>query len=211
MEKKRIVIIALITVIIACACVFICKFMNREEESEWEDIFASGDAEVYVSTDVAKSHWASMYIEYLTPREIMKSDADGNFNPDKIVTVREFLISLFKACKMRFDFENLSDEDINRILTTNKLTFSDMNLDRNVTKLDVAILFAKADMHVRNNEQNLEYVYFGDTTDLDEVSTSLISHSVSNKYIEGLAGNFYPQKVLNRAEIAKALYMFMCY
>ena len=216
MKKIHVVLVVLLIVIVTVVSgIIIYKNVSQNSELPW-DSETSGDSgdvviDKEITEDVSESFWASKYIQFLTPREIMLEDEMGNFNPESLVTMREFLISLCKSCGMILDYENLSDEMLISILTENKLINSnnEIDLESNVTKKQVAVFLSMADLKIRNNEQVLEQYVIEDIKGLDDVSKTLIIHSLAKKYVDRIGKNFYPNKTVTRAEMSKILYMFI--
>lgn len=212
--KKIYVALIIVSVLIIIFVVgfLIYKFMNVENE-DW--LYSSGEVvEDMIFADVSREYWASEYILYLSQRDIMSASVDGNFYPDNKVTYIELAEILLRASMGRLDFESLSGDDFlrileeNKIFATNEVTKEKFNM--NVTKCDVAVLLAKADMKIRNREQEIISLNYKDLTGIDEVSQTLIVHSVSRGFLrESGKNNFYPNKELSRAEIAEIIYLFL--
>lgn len=210
MHVALIIVSGLIIITIIGFLVF--KYRNIENE-EW--LYSSGEiVEDMIFDDVSGEYWASEYILYLTQREIMFPSDDGNFYPDNKVTFIEFVEILLRASMGRMDFNNLSDDDFKNILLQNKLIneneLTEDILKKNITKKDVAVFLAKVDIKIRNNEQVINSLNYKDLTNIDEVSQTLITHSISRGFLNEKSKNYFsPNKELTRVEIAEIIYLFL--
>lgn len=213
MRKIHIVIMIIILIIFVIAGIFIFKNLEVEND-DW--LNESGDEilEDLISDDIVESHWASEYIEFLKVREIMFDSGDGNFYPDEIVTTKEFIEVLTRVSFGRLDFESLDTEDFLKVLEQNGVIkeneIDDDRLNSKVTKYDVAVMLAKVDIKVRNHEQKFSNFPFTDLENIDEVSRTLIGHSIARGFFKRIeVKNFYPNANLTRAELAEIIYLFV--
>lgn len=213
MKKMHIIsIIVSVLIILLIAGFFTFKYFN----SKYDDFYEPEDnvIEEMIFNDVSENHWASEYISYLTQREIMFGSGDGNFYPDNKVSLGEFTETLLRATMGRLDFENLSGEDFVNVLEKNKVfNVSEITIEefgRNITKGEVAVYLAKADIKIRNKEQQYSAMNYQDLKVMDDVSQTLISHSISRGFFELNSGNyFYPQMHISRANLAEIIYLFL--
>lgn len=214
MRKMHIILIIVsVLIILLIASFFILNYWNMENE-DW--LYTSGDEplEEMIFDDVSENHWASEYISYLTQRKIMFCSGDGNFYPDEKVKYGEFIEILLRATMGRIDYENLSGEDFIKILENNKVFKENEikfeKLNHEITKGEVAVLLAKVDLKIRNIRQELNMLNYQDIKSYDEVTQTLIGHSVYKGYfLNNTSGYFYPSQILNRAETAEIMYLYL--
>lgn len=219
MSKKHVVLIIISVLIIASVTVFfIIKNMRENDlgDMSWIDQEPDVVDEDLIFNDVPKSHWASSYIDFLSKREIMLGSSDGNFYPDKKVTVEEFIETLVLINFREIDFKNSSGDNFKQYLELLKENgvviedkFNENNKLENIKKIDVAILLAKADLKIKVNKQKIIDLAFTDVQELDEVTKSLLAHSVASGFFINETSKFYPNSSMTRAEVAKVLYYFM--
>ncbi len=219
MSKKHVVLIIVSVLIIASVTVFFIIKNIRENDlgdMSWLDEEPDVTDEDLIFNDVPKGHWASSYIDFLTKREVMFGSGDGNFYPDKKVTVEEFIETLALINFREIDLTNNSGDNFNQclaLLKENEVVsedkFSENNKLENIKKIDVAVLIAKADLKIKNNRQKIIDLAFTDLQEFDEVTKSLLSHSVASGFFINETSKFYPNNSITRAEMAKVLYYFM--
>ena len=214
MKKIYIILIIVSVLIISLGVgIFIIKYLNVEIE-DWEE--SSGDEliEDMIFSDVSENYWASEYILYLTQRNIMFCDEKERFYPEQKVSYGEFVEILLRCSMGRLDFENLSDKDFIKIMEENKLLrkgeIGVSKFSEYITKSEVAVLLAKVDMKIRNNKQLMTYSQYNDLANIDEINQTLITHSIAKGYLKvNKENNFYPNKILSRAEVAEIIYLFL--
>lgn len=208
-----ILIIVSVLIILSIGGFFIYKALNTENE-DW--LYGSGDEffEEMIFNDVPKTHWASEYISYLSQREIMFASGDGYFYPDRYVTFEEFLETVLRVSLGKLDIDNLSGEGFIKVLEKNEVfkegEIGIEKLSKILTKAEVAVVLAKVDMKIRNNSQKIAILNYEDLDELDEISKTLIGHSVERGFFELKADDkFYPNTVISRAELAEIIYLFL--
>lgn len=211
--RKMHVILIIVSVLIIFLIIgfFTIKFLNNENE-DW--LYESGDSVEMIFDDVSESHWASEYILYLTKREIMGPSGDGKFYPENNVTYGEFFESILRCSTRGIDFDEIQSDDLIKLLERNRVIEKDEikmdKLTNYIIKSDVGIFLAKVDMKIRNKKQIVNALKYNDLTNFDEVSQTLLAHSVSSGYF-GIEkdSNFYPNQTITRAEMSKILYLFL--
>ena len=191
-----------------------CDFHNeKENDDNW--LNSSGDIEIDTGfNDVSNEYWAKEYILYLTQRDIMSGDVSGNFNPENKVSCREFLMALSKASMPMIDYSKISENDLIKILIDKNVIKEDEItneiLDSEVTNYYAAIMMAKFDINIRNEEQKIMPIKYTDIGDLSDTYKTLIAHSVKRGFIKVKdSSKFNPNNTLSRAKVAEIVYIFM--
>lgn len=215
MEKKRIV---LLIVSVLTALLVLSYFAFRYYEIEKSDdswLNSSGDTESdSVFGDVSNTYWAKEYILYLTQRDIMFEDSNGNFNPEKDVTCEEFLIMLSKVSMPMIDYTKSDVNELISILTQRNVFYDDELskefLNSKLTNYNAAIMMAKFDINIRNAEQEVTFLEYNDISSLNEVDKSLIGHSIRCGFVKVKdKTKFYPNRIISRATAAEMVYNFI--
>lgn len=215
MRKKHVLMISVgIIILLAIISAFILANRDIEENDDWINEPGDEEIEEMIFYDVSEKHPLVEYMVFLNQREIMLPSGDGNFYPENMVSVKEFLEIVLKASMGRLDFNNLTSEKLLEILVENKVInngeISINDLDNKVTNYDVAIILAKVDMKVRNCEQVIANIRYTDLKNIDEVGQTLISHSVGRGFFHSNTSRvFNPYKKLTRAELAEIIYLFI--
>lgn len=215
MRKSYIIIIVVIG-LVACLIggFFIYKnFSDREYDEIWVDESGNEDFIEYIYNDVPRDYWASEYILYVVQRDIMSVDEENNFYPEENMTMRDFLTVLLKALMPRVDVSKFSDEEFIAFLQDEKILSKDFKMEEmysSLTNYYATLFTAKADIHVRDYEQEITDLKYIDLDEIDDVGQTLIGHAISRGFVKTkTTKKFYPQKVLTRAEIAEILYLFL--
>lgn len=212
--KKTYLIITLVIILIAglIGGIFLYKHLHKEDDG-WVDESGDKNNIEYIFSDIPKDYWASDYILYLVQRDIMSVDDNNYFYPEEKMTVKDFLIILLKTLMPRVDVSNLSNQELISFLQEKKLLdkdFKEEGLDSSLTNYDIAVLTAKADLHIRENSQEIMNLKYIDLSEIDEVGKTLIGHAVARGFIKTkTTKRFNPQRFLTRAEIAEVLYLFL--
>lgn len=220
MTKKHIILIIVSILTIAGITIFLIFnniLKNDLGDMSWIDEEPDEIDEELIFKDVPKKHWASQYIQFLTVREIMNVSGDENFYPDVEVTNEEFIKTVALANFTGINFREMSGEasfdeaikllEENNVLSKDQIT--NINKDKKISKIQVAVILAKADIKLRNNKQKIEDLLFTDLKGIDEVEIALLSHSVARGFLANEGKNFYPNSSITRAELAKVLYCFI--
>ena len=83
-------------------------------------------------------------------------------------------------------------------------------LDSEVTNYYAAIMMAKFDINIRNEEQKIIPIKYTDIGDLSDTYKTLIAHSVKRGFIKVKdSSKFNPNNTLSRAKVAEIVYIFM--
>ena len=207
------IIVSVLTIVFVLGYFVIKNYNGNENDDNW--LNSSGDIEIDTGfNDVSNEHWAKEYILYLTQRDIMSGDSSGNFNPENKMSCREFLIALSKASMPMIDYSKTSENDLIKILTDKNVIkeneITNEILDSEVTNYYAAIMMAKFDINIRNEEQRIMPIKYTDIGDLSDTYKTLIGHSVKRGFIKIKdSSKFNPNKTLSRAKIAEMIYSFM--
>ena len=150
------IIVSVLTIVFVLGYFAFKNYNENENDDNW--LNSSGDIEIDTGfNDVSNEYWAKEYILYLTQRDIMSGDASGNFNPENQMSCREFLMALSKASMPMIDYSNISENDLIKILIDKNVIKEDEItneiLDSEVTNYYAAIMMAKFDINIRNEEQ----------------------------------------------------------
>lgn len=215
MKKAHVIliIISLLT-IVSSIIAFVIHRSNYENDEHWLNNSGDEMLEETIFNDVSENHWASEYIEYLSQRDIMLPYDDDKFYPDNFVELEEFIEIIIKVNFPRLDFESLSFEDMIKILENSNVLekgeITSENLNDKVTNYSASVLLAKLDIKVRNNEQLILSKNYIDLESFDDVGRTLIGHAVKRGFAVLMRGeNFYPNKLINRAEVAQMVYLYL--
>ncbi len=207
------IIVSVLTIVFVLGYFAFKNYNENENDDNW--LNSSGDIEIDTGfNDVSNEYWAKEYILYLTQRDIMSGDASGNFNPENKMSCREFLMALSKASMPMIDYSNISENDLIKILIDKNVIKEDEItneiLDSEVTNYYAAIMMAKFDINIRNEEQKIMPIKYTDIGDLSDTYKTLIAHSVKRGFIKVKdSSKFNPNKTLSRAKVAEIVYIFM--
>ena len=206
-------IVSVLTIVFVLGYFAFKNYNENENDDNW--LNSSGDIEIDTGfNDVSNEYWAKEYILYLTQRDIMSGDASGNFNPENKMSCREFLMALSKASMPMIDYSKISENDLIKILIDKNVIKEDEItneiLDSEVTNYYAAIMMAKFDINIRNEEQKIMPIKYTDIGDLSDTYKTLIAHSVKRGFIKVKdSSKFNPNNTLSRAKVAEIVYIFM--
>lgn len=207
------IIVSVLTIVFVLGYFAFKNYNENENDDNW--LNSSGDIEIDTGfNDVSNEYWAKEYILYLTQRDIMSGDASGNFNPENKMSCREFLMALSKASMPMIDYSKISENDLIKILIDKNVIKEDEItneiLDSEVTNYYAAIMMAKFDINIRNEEQKIMPIKYTDIGDLSDTYKTLIGHSVKREFIKIKdSSKFNPNNTLSRAKVAEMIYSFM--
>lgn len=207
------IIVSVLTIVFALGYFAFKNYNENENDDNW--LNSSGDIEIDTGfNDVSNEYWAKEYILYLAQRDIMSGDASGNFNPENKMSCREFLMALSKASMPLIDYSKISENDLIKILIDKNVIKEDEItneiLDSEVTNYYAAIMMAKFDINIRNEEQKIMPIKYTDIGDLSDTYKTLIAHSVKRGFIKVKdSSKFNPNNTLSRAKVAEIVYIFM--
>lgn len=211
--KRYFVIITILLIIIGITIAFLCLNNLDKDNYDWMDTIEDEDIKEDIFADVNEDYWASEFISYLSKREIMSNSGDLNFYPEQFMSLKDFLITVLQISMPRVNIENISNNELIELLKEKEILsekFSEENLDSYATNYDAGLILAKADIYVRENEQKIANIQYEDLNNIDDVSRTLLGHSISSGFLNIKDSNmFYPEKVLTRAEIAEIIYLFL--
>ena len=207
------IIVSVLTIVFVLGYFAFKNYNENENDDNW--LNSSGDIEIDTGfNDVSNEYWAKEYILYLAQRDIMSGDASGNFNPENKMSCREFLMVLSKASMPMIDYSKISENDLIKILIDKNVIKEDEItneiLDSEVTNYYAAIMMAKFDINIRNEEQKIMPIKYTDIGDLSDTYKTLIAHSVKRGFIKVKdSSKFNPNNTLSRAKVAEIVYIFM--
>lgn len=207
------IIVSVLTIVFVLGYFAFKNYNENENDDNW--LNSSGDIEIDTGfNDVSNEYWAKEYILYLTQRDIMFGDASGNFNPENKMSCREFLMALSKASMPMIDYSKISENDLIKILIDKNVIKEDEItneiLNSEVTNYYAAIMMAKLDINIRNEEQEIMPIKYTDIGDLSDTYKTLIAHSVKRGFIKIKdSSKFNPNNTLSRANVAEMIYSFM--
>ena len=207
------IIVSVLTIVFVLGYFAFKNYNENENDDNW--LNSSGDIEIDTGfNDVSNEYWAKEYILYLAQRDIMSGDASGNFNPENKMSCREFLMALSKASMPMIDYSKISENDLIKILIDKNVIKEDEItneiLDSEVTNYYAAIMMAKFDINIRNEEQKIMPIKYTDIGDLSDTYKTLIAHSVKRGFIKVKdSSKFNPNHTLSRAKVAEIVYIFM--
>ncbi|MBQ9314550.1 MAG: S-layer homology domain-containing protein [Clostridia bacterium] len=212
MKKLSIIIIIIILIIVFFSGFFIWKNIQdaqdvlieeSNDESAVEDLF----------NDVSKTYWASEYISYLVQRGVMTVDEDNYFYPENNISQKDFIISILKISMPRIEISELTNQELIDFLKEQKILekdFEEEKLNDSLTNYDAAVLLAKVDIIIQGHEQQMIELNYIDLDKADEIGETLIEHSIARGFFKDNASSqFYPNKLLTKAQIAEILYLFL--
>ena len=206
-------IVSVLTIVFVFGYFAFKNYNENENDDNW--LNSSGDIEIDTGfNDVSNEYWAKEYILYLAQRDIMSGDASGNVNPENKMSCREFLIALSKASMPMINYSKISENDLIKILIDKNVIKEDEItneiLDSEVTNYYAAIMMAKFDINIRNEEQKIMPIKYTDIGDLSDTYKTLIAHSVKRGFIKVKdSSKFNPNNTLSRAKVAEIVYIFM--
>lgn len=207
------IIVSVLTIVFVLGYFAFKNYNENEKDDNW--LNSSGDIEIDTEfNDVSNEYWAKEYILYLTQRDIMSGDSSGNFNPENKMSCREFLIALSKASMPMIDYSETSENDLIKILIDKNVIkeneITNEILDSEVTNYYAAIMMAKFDINIRNEEQRIMPIKYTDIGDLSDTYKTLVAHSVKRGFVKIKdSSKFNPNKTLSRAKVAEMIYSFM--
>ena len=207
------IIVSVLTIVFVLGYFAFKNYNENENDDNW--LNSSGDIEIDTGfNDVSNEYWAKEYILYLTQRDIMSGDASGNFNPENKMSCREFLMAISKASMPMIDYSKISENDLIKILIDKNVIkeneITNEILDSEVTNYYAAIMMAKFDINIRNEEQKIMPIKYTDIGDLSDTYKTLIAHSVKRGFIKVKdSSKFNPNNTLSRAKVAEIVYIFM--
>lgn len=167
--------------------------------------------------DVAKDHWAFVYIADLADRGVINGYEDGSFKPNRTVTRAEWSKIMVDAAGVQVGddaiyFTDTSNHWANKYVNAakNYLTgYSDGSYrpDQAATREDVTVAMVRLKGY---DLSEVDYSYLSKFDDVESVSNyakGYVAVAVQNNLISGFEDNtFRGQDTLTRAEAATLLY-----
>lgn len=167
--------------------------------------------------DVAKEHWAFLYIADLAERGVLNGYEDGSFKPSRTVTRAEWAKIMVDAAGVSVAdnsvyYTDMSNHWANKYVNAarNYLTgYTDGSYrpDQAATREDVTVAMVRIKGY---DLSEVDYSYLSDFKDVDSISNyakGYVAVAVQNNLISGFEDNtFRGQATLTRAEAATLLY-----
>ncbi len=176
-----------------------------------------GKLETAAFSDVTFKHWAYNDIKDLTLKQLIQGYPDETFKPDNNISVKEFMTMLSRLIAKNevestvvknFKEPGLIKEDwayievksiLNKLSDGNLLKFNKTNLDRHITREEVAFLIS--------NVVELKTGHIRENRSLNDVISSQyyleINELINNGIIQGYPDNtFKPKNNITRAEVS---------
>lgn len=172
-------------------------------------------------SDLTSEHWAYEYITVLSDDGVINGYPDGTFNPEGTISRGEFLKLVIAASIPKYVDINgapdgidhwagkyLSAAEIYRVVSPGAL--NNENIDEPITRMEMALMIAKADVNMRFKSLNSEKdITFNDYDDMNEMEIRYLTHAVSSGLIKGYTDNtFKPRENMTRAEAATMIYRY---
>lgn len=197
--KTKILILAALLVC-ACSCVFANSF-----------------------GDLTAEHWAYNYITTLTSEGIINGyPEDNTFRPEATISRAEYLklvvaSSLPKTINIE-DAPTSLDHWVGKYLylaetygVVSKGAWTLENIDLPITRMEMALIVAKADMMLKGNAMNASMeLTFNDADQISAEDTRFLKHTVARGFINGYPedNTFRPNNNMTRAEAATIIYRY---
>lgn len=171
-------------------------------------------------SDLLTNHWAYEYITELTNEGVINGYPDGTYRPEGTVTNAEYLKLILTASlgkqvsdKIKpvdgvpFSHWALGYRNIAERIGLFLIYIDESNLDESITRLEMAIILAKAHEQFDRSE-NIEgdLIQFNDLDEYSELYTEYIDYVTKMGLINGYPdGTFRPDSNMTRAEVAVVL------
>ena len=181
-------------------------------------VFCIGEVKAIQFSDVS-GHWAESFINELTNAGIINGYVDGTYNPNGTIKRGEFLKLIMTATFPNKDW-SLPNYTYNHWSSIYSETAenkgivdlgyaNEQNADKEISRIDVAVILAKCDIFLRNKSQLADRIKFSDVKSLSSEEIVYLKHCFSSEYINGYPdGTFLPNNTLTRAEVAKILSVY---
>lgn len=171
--------------------------------------------------DVASSHWASGYIQFVKDNKIMQGDENGLFRPDDSITREEWVKTVLTAfvidtkdAKCEFsdvDSERWSYSYIAKafeMMIINGVSDTEFAPTQSISRQDAAVMFYRGAKAARENAlSDIAISNFTDTEEIADYAKDPINTLYRLEIVNGYEdGSFKPNALITRAEAAKMIY-----
>ena len=171
--------------------------------------------------DVASSHWASGYIQFVKDNKIMKGDENGLFKPDDSITREEWVKTILTAFVIdtkdaKCDFSDVDEERSSypyiakafEMMIINGVSDTEFAPAESISRQDAAVIFYRGAKAAREDGfSEIEMSSFTDAEDIADYAIEPINLLYKLKVLNGYEdGSFRPNAPITRAEAAKMIY-----
>lgn len=171
--------------------------------------------------DVASSHWASGYIQFVKDNKIMQGDENGLFKPDDSITREEWVKTILTAFVIdtkdaKCDFSDVDEERWSypyiakafEMMIINGVSDTEFAPAESISRQDAAVIFYRGAKAAREDGfSEIEMSSFTDAEDIADYAIEPINLLYKLKVLNGYEdGSFRPNAPITRAEAAKMIY-----
>ena len=171
--------------------------------------------------DVASSHWASGYIQFVKDNKIMQGDENGLFKPDDSITREEWVKTILTAFVIdtkdaKCDFSDVDEERWSypyiakafEMMIINGVSDTEFAPAESISRQDAAVIFYRGAKAAREDGfSEIEMSSFTDAEDIADYAIEPINLLYKLKVLNGYeGGSFRPNAPITRAEAAKMIY-----
>lgn len=171
--------------------------------------------------DVASSHWASGYIQFVKDNKIMQGDENGLFKPDDSITREEWVKTILTAFVIdtkdaKCDFSDVDEERWSypyiakafEMMIINGVSDTEFAPAESISRQDAAVIFYRGAKAAREDGfSKIEMSSFTDAEDIADYAMEPINLLYKLKVLNGYEdGSFRPNAPITRAEAAKMIY-----
>lgn len=171
--------------------------------------------------DVASSHWASGYIQFVKDNKIMQGDENGLFKPDDSITREEWVKTILTAFVIdtkdaKCDFSDVDEERWSypyiakafEMMIINGVSDAEFAPAESISRQDAAVIFYRGAKAAREDGfSEIEMSSFTDAEDIADYAIEPINLLYKLKVLNGYEdGSFRPNAPITRAEAAKMIY-----
>ena len=171
--------------------------------------------------DVASSHWASGYIQFVKDNKIMQGDENGLFKPDDSITREEWVKTILTAFVIdtkdaKCDFSDVDEERWSypyiakafEMMIINGVSDTEFAPAESISRQDAAVIFYRGAKAAREDGfSEIEMSSFTDAEDIADYAIEPINLLYKLKVLNGYEdGSFRPNVTITRAEAAKMIY-----
>lgn len=171
--------------------------------------------------DVASSHWASGYIQFVKDNKIMQGDENGLFKPDDSITREEWVKTILTAFVIdtkdaKCDFSDVDEERWSypyiakafEMMIINGVSDTEFAPAESISRQDAAVIFYRGAKAAREDGfSEIEMSSFTDADDIADYAIEPINLLYKLKVLNGYEdGSFRPNAPITRAEAAKMIY-----
>ncbi len=166
-------------------------------------------------SDVPTTHWAYLYIDYLSYKNVLSGDGNGKFRPEDTVTRAEFIkmmVELFGLKETAYvQYTNIPKWAVSYVEKAAAQGFllnysQNADFGKELTREEaVALLMRYLDL---GEGGNIQYINLSDYYSIDVMYRDYVVEAISEGIVSGYKdGTFRPKNILTRAEALTILYM----